>query len=236
MAKLSGLALMAGILLSVVASVLLPGNTIISPVDQTDFPEAVKALGDSAVLAQWMTFFSFLALVFMAFGLTWLYPLAGRQGGLGGRLLQFGIILTMIEWTVLFLATGMRHFVIHLMQRAELAADGSEFVAAALAIHTDMVSVTMTFLLLFPLASILVGLGLAQRFASMSIYKIGSYLMALGGAVGLVDFLIAINDAELGLDILLSVNFVALYVAAIGMFIIGLGMFQERSELVEETA
>ena len=48
----------------------------------------------------------------------------------------------MIEWSVLIIASGMRHFVIHLMQRSGLPDDGSlsaaDFEAAPLAVHTDI--------------------------------------------------------------------------------------------------
>ena len=83
----AGIALMAGVVLVFVASLFLPGNTLISPVDQTDFPEAVAALGDSAILTQWMTYISLIALLLMSFGILGLYPIASRQEGLGGRLL-----------------------------------------------------------------------------------------------------------------------------------------------------
>ena len=46
------LALMVGVALALVAPLFMPGNTFISPVDQTDFLAAREALGDSAVLAQ----------------------------------------------------------------------------------------------------------------------------------------------------------------------------------------
>ena len=77
----AGIALMAGVVLVFVASLFLPGNTLISPVDQTDFPEAVAALGDSAILAQWMTYISLIALLLMSFGILGLYPIASRRKG-----------------------------------------------------------------------------------------------------------------------------------------------------------
>jgi hypothetical protein len=112
--RYAGIALMVGVVLALVAPLFMPGYTLISPVDQTDFPAARDALGDSAVLAQWMTFLTLISLL-LSFGFLGLYPLASRQAGLGGKLLQFGIIATLIEWSILIIATGMRHFEIHLM-------------------------------------------------------------------------------------------------------------------------
>ena len=233
----AGLALMAGIIACFIGSMLMPG-TIIGPVDQTDFPLALQALGDSAVLAHWMTLITIISLLLMTFGLLSLFPLARRQGGLGGSMLQIGIIITVIEWSSLVIAGSMRHFAIHLMQRAGLGDFGSltalEFTEGAVTVYTVAVAVTLTFVATFPFGSALTGIGLSLRFASMGVYKIASYMMVLCGLVGLVNFLIALSVPDLGLDLLMYVNTVALYIGGIGLFITGLGMYRGRAELSEE--
>ena len=97
-------------------------------------------MGDNAGLAHWTTFIAIVSLLLLSFGLLGLYPAASRQGGLGGRLLQFGIIVSLIEWSALIIASGMRHLVIHLLQCGDLPDDGSlsaaDFEAAALAVPT----------------------------------------------------------------------------------------------------
>ena len=234
----AGLALMAGVVLVILASLFLPGNAFITPVDQTDFVAARDALGDNAVLAHWMTFITLASLLLLSFGLLALYPAASRQGGLGGRLLQFGIIVSVIEWVVLIIASGMRHFVIHLMQRSDLPADGTltaaDFQAAALAVHTDMTAVTLTFIALFPLATIMLGIGLSQRFGSMDVYKLTSLVLAVGGVIGLVVYLAAMNAPDLGIQTLLWINSVVLYIQSIGLFIIGYGMYKGRVEFAAD--
>ena len=173
----------------------------------------------------------------MTFGVLGLYPVASRQGGVAGKLLQFGIIVSIIEWGILIIATGMRHFVIHLMQRSDLAGGGSpspaEFASAALAVHTDMIAVTLAFVALFPIASIAVGLGLSKLFSSGGIYQGAAYVMALAGLVGLVNFLFAMNTPDLGLDAMLLINNIALYIGGICFIVIGYGMCQGRGEFAE---
>ena len=160
------------------------------------------------------------SLLLLSFGLLGLYPAASRQGGLGGRLLQFGIIVSLIEWSALIIASGMRHFVIHLMQRSDLPADGSlsaaDFEAAALAVHTDLTAVTLTFIALFPLATIMVGIGMSKRFDAMDVYKLTSYVLAIGGVIGLVIYLTAMNAPDLGIQTLLWVNSVIFCIQSIG--------------------
>ncbi len=237
--RYAGLALIVGVVLAFVAPLFMPGYTFINPVDQTDFSVARDALGDSPVLAQWMTFFTLIAMLLMSFGLLGLYPLASRQAGLGGKILQFGIIATLIEWSILIIATGMRHFEIHLLQRSALAIDGSQsaedFMAAALAVHMDVTAVTLAFVALAPLASSMVGLGLSKRFASMDLFKVACYLLVAGGLVGLVNFLFAMNSPDLGIQSLLLINTLVLYVQGVSLIIIGYGMYQGRNELTEES-
>ena len=229
---------MVGVFLSFVVPLFVPGYTLINAVDQTDFRAARDALGDSPILAQWMTFFTLVSLLLMIFGFLVLWPLASRQGGLGGRLLQFGIIATIIEWSILLVATGMRHFEIHLMQRRNQEADGSamaaEFEAAALAVHIDLTGITLAFVALAPIASSMFGLGLARRFASMDVYKAACYVLPAGGLIGLLNFLFAMNAPDAGLQTLLLVNTLVLYVQGVCLIIVGLGLFKGRRELAAE--
>ena len=235
--KYAGLALIAGVVVAFVAPIFMPGYALISPVDQTDFVAARDALGDSPVLAHWVNFISLISLSLMIFAFLVLYPLASRQGGLAGKILQFGIVASIIEWGILMVATGMRHFVIHLMQRSELA-EGTQardaFQDTALAVHTDMAAVTIAFVALYPLASIAVGLGLANRFASMDLYKITAYVMAAAGLLGLVNFLFAMSAPDLGFETLLLINNLALYIGGVCFIIVGYGMYRGRNELAEE--
>ena len=238
--RYAGLALMVGVLLSFVVPLFIPGYTLINPVDQTDFRAARDALGEMPILAQWMTFFTLIALLLMIFGFLGLLPLATRQGGLGGKLLQFGIIATIIEWMILFIATGMRHFEIHLMQRSNMETGGSElaaeFEAAALAMHIDVTGVTLAFVALAPIASSMFGLGLASRFASMDLLKVACYVLPAGGLVGLVNFLFAMNAPDTGVQSLLLVNTLVLYIQGVCLILVGFGMYQERKELTVENS
>ena len=229
---------MTGMVLAWIGGLFMPGYTFIGPVDQTDFPAAVAALGDSAILAHWMNFIMLVSLLLLIFGILRLYPLASRQAGAGGRLLQFGIITSIIEWSTIVIVVGMRHFEIHLLQRSNLPADGSlsaaEFEAAALAVHVDLTAVLLASVVLYPLASIMVGLGVAKRFASIGLYKGAGYAMAAAGLLGLVNFLFAMNVPDVGLQTLFLINSIALYVAGVCLFIIGFGMYRGRGEFAEE--
>ena len=235
----AGLALMVGVFLAFVAPLFMPGYAFIDSVDQTDFPLAVEALAGAPVLAQWMTFLTLVAMLIMSFGLLGLYPLASRQPGVWGRILQFGIIFTIIEWSIVVIVSGMRHFEIHLLQLTKPGSDSSmsaaDLEAAALAAHFEIAAVTMAFVALAPIASSLVGLGLSKRFNEMNFSKFGCYMLTLGGIVGLGNFLFALNSPDLGIQSLLFVNTIILYIQGISLIIIGYGMYSGRKELSEES-
>lgn len=235
--KRAGLALMISVALAWIAGLFMPGYGLIDPADQTDFAAARDALGDSAILAHWMNFITLIALLLMIFAFLSIYPLASRQAGAGGRLLQFGIITSIIEWSILIIVVGMRHFEINLMQRSNLADSGSQsaadFEAAALGVHFGMTAVLLAFVVMFTLASILVGLGLAKQLASTDLYKGAAYVMAASGLVGLINFLLAMNDPGLGLEALFTINGIALFAAGACLLIVGLGMYNGRIEFAE---
>ncbi len=227
---------MLGVALASIGSLFMPGNFLIATADPIDYASTVNAWADNAILAQWMTFIILIAMLLMVFGALGLYPLASTQGGLAGRLLQFGIVASIIEWSILVIAQGMRHFSIHLLQRDDIGHTGLDFAGAALEAHVLTIAVTMAFLALFPIATFLTGYGLAARFGSMDIYKIASYVLVIGGLVGFVNFIVALYLPEFGVNLLLYVNSAVLWIGGGCLFIIGLGMYKERSELTADAA
>ncbi len=238
--KHAGLALMVGMILAWIGGLFLPGFSIINPTDQTDFPAAVAALGDAAILAHWMNFIMLISMLLLIFGLLGFYPVASRQAGLGGKLLRFGIIASIIEWSTIIIVIGMRFFEIHLMQRSNMPHDGGEllpadFVAAALALHISLTAVLLASVMLYPLASIMVGLGIASRFASTNLYKVAGYVMAAAGLLGLVNILVAMNIPDAGIQNMFLINSIALYAAGVALFIFGFGMYRGQAELADES-
>ena len=99
-----------------------------------------------------------------------------------------------------------------------------------------MIAVTLAFVALYPIASIAVGLGLSARFASMDIYKGAAYAMAAAGLVGLVNFLFAMSAPDIGIQSLLVINNLALYVGGICFIVVGYGMYKGRTEFADEGA
>ena len=238
--KYAGIAMMVGIVLSVLSSLLYPGNTLVNGVDQTDFPAALEVIGDAPTLAHLMIFLSILAMLLISFGAFGLYPLATRRGGLSGTLLKFGIIISIIEWSIVIIGLGMRHFVTHLMQRATEAAAGSDdqvfFEETALVIHTTLTAVFLGFLTIYPFATMLVGLGVTKLIRTMNAVKIAAYVLLVSGAVGLITYLVAMfAPGDEPIVFLMAFN-ALLFIGSICLFIIGIGMYRGSEGLTEEGA
>lgn len=237
-ARYGGLALSIGIVLAIVAALLFPGGPVVDRVDQTDFSVAVQAMGEAPSLTHTMSFLTIVAMLLQIFGAVGLFHLASGQAGLGGTLLKFGAIASTIEWSIILIATGMRHFVTHLLQRGAYAADGSEIQIAfnngALFVYTDMIGLLVAYIALFPLASALVGLGLVGRFPTMSLFKIAAYGLIVAGAAGLVNFLVAMYTSGPDPWTFLIISNVLLNIAALCLFVIGIGMYQSRRGLAEQ--
>ena len=237
-AKYGGLALSTGIVLAIVAAMLFPGGPVIDRVDQTDFSVAAATMGEAPTLTHTMSFLTIVAMLLQIFGAVGLFHLASGHGGLGGALLKFGAVASIVEWSIIILATGMRHFVTHLLQRGANAADGSEiqmgFNNAALATYVDMIGVFVAFIALFPIASALVGLGLVGRFPTMNLYKLAAYGLIVAGAAGLVNFLVAMYTSGPDPWAFLIISNALLNIAALCLFVTGIGMYQSRVELAEE--
>lgn len=233
--KLAGIALAVGIVLSVTSSLLFPGGMLINPVDQTDFPEAIRVIGETPTLAHVTIFLSIVAMMLISVGAFGLFPIAARQGGLSGTLLQFGIILSIIEWSIIIIGLGMRHFVTHLMQRAANTSDEA-FAEAALVVHTDLTGLLLGFIAIFPFASMLMGIGVAGLIQSMNAFKVAAYLLILSGALGLITYLVAMFTPGDEPVVYLTIFNTLLLIGSIGLFVIGIGMYQGREGLSEEGA
>ncbi|MXZ03095.1 MAG: hypothetical protein F4Y88_05305 [Chloroflexi bacterium] len=238
--KYAGIAMMIGILLSIVASLLYPGNAVVYRVDQTDFPAALEVIGDAPTLTHTTIFLSIIAMLLISFGAYGLFPLATRLGGLAGTLLKFGIIISIIEWSINIIGLGMRQFVTHLMQRANDAAAGSEnqilLEETALSVHTTLTAVFLAFITIYPFATMLFGYGVGKLIQTMNAFKIAANVLVVSGAAGLITYLVAMFAPGDDPLVYLMIFNILLFIGSICLLVIGLGMYRGSEGLTEEEA
>ena len=202
--------------------------------DQTDFPVALEAMADNASLAHLASMLSIIGMFLYAYcALTWLR--LPRQTGLGGSLLRLGVFASLFGWALYAIAMGMRHFSIHLMQRGmQSGADQAYFADLALSVYAPMAGIVIALVTVYPVASMLVGLGLASRFKSMSISRLASYGLVLMGVLAGINFLVLQHVPDIDPAVLLRNDNGMLAFGSLCFIIIGLGMYRGHSDLTSE--
>ncbi len=235
--RTAGLSLALGVVLALVGSFLFPGGPLVDGVDQTDFEAAVGALAGNPELSHATTLIVIVAMLLHGYGFLALFALGRGRGGLMGPGLRFGLILSLFAWAVFAVSQGKRIMVIHLMQRsdvAESAATRDMFETAALTGHTEMIGLLVGFMVFFPFATMLVGLGLVPRFERMDLLKAACYGFVVVGAAALVNFLYAMFIPDTDLEAHLVVHNLLSLVGSLCLLILGIGMYRGRSELVPD--
>ena len=237
--RTAGLALALGVVLALVGSFLFPGGPLVDGVDQTDFDASVGALARNPELSHATTLVVIAGMLLHAYGFLALFGLGRGHGGFMGPGLRFGLILSLFAWAVFAVSQGKRIMVIHLMQRADGAETESArdvFETAALTGHTEMIGLLIGFMVFFPFATMLVGLGLAPRFEGMDLLKAACYGFVVVGALALVNFLYAMFIPDTDLETHLVLHNLMSLVGSACLFIVGIGMYQGRSELVADNS
>ena len=164
----AGLALMAGVVLSIPAFLFHPGGVSISPVDLNYFPATIAVLTDHASLTHIITMVLVLSVFLEAYGFFALTRIRSRAGSPSGYALRFGVIGMLFSYGALALEYGTRHMVIHITAHGVTGESGVAPALAtpdlALTIYTVGVALHITFLFVSALAALLLGLGLAAPF------------------------------------------------------------------------
>ena len=228
------MALIAGVILTIIASLLFPGGPLIDSVDQGDFPASIAVMSDSGTITHVPTLALIIGTLLEGYALLAFFRLLGRKGSLADSALRFGLVASLFGWGVFIVGMGMRHMVVHVTQHGVGAGASPDLDGLALTIYTAMAGMHFAFLAVYPFAAMLFGLGLAPRFQTMNAFKLASYGMVLVGAVGLINIVLVqhIHDVDVGLFALISNSFLML--GAVFFLILGVGMYQGRSEFTGE--
>lgn len=238
--RTAGISLMAGVMVAFFPSLLTPGGWLISPVDQANYAETLEVLSRYPSLAHVTAMAAAMSMLLYGYGLLGLFRLNAVPGSRLSSLLQYGVITSLFGWGIFLIAMGKRHMTVHLIQRSMEASENPELqnvlFNAALNGYADMAGLILAFLTIYPFASMMVGVGLAPRFRSMNIYKIASIGLFVIGAAGFINFVVAQHFPTIALDLLLGVNNSLLSVGALCLFIVGLGMYRQRPELLPDEA
>lgn len=230
--RLGGLALLVGVAFSILASFLQPGG-VLDPVDQTDFKVALEAAAAKASFSHLSSMLSIGGMFLYGYGaFAWLR--LARQGP-GGTWLRLGAYVSVFGWSLYLVAMGMRQFSVHLMQRGmQPGADQAMYESLAVNSYAAMAGIVVALVSVYPVGSILVGIGLSSRFDSMSIFKVASYGFLVVGVVGAINHLVLQHVPTIDPMVLLTNDNGMQALGSLCFVVIGLGMYRGRSELTSE--
>ncbi|MDE2938404.1 MAG: hypothetical protein OXR67_05745 [Chloroflexota bacterium] len=232
--KSAGLALMGGVILSIPAFLFHPGGIFISPVDLNDFPATIAVLSDYASLTHVITMVMVLSLFLESYGFFALTRIRSRVGSLSGYALRFGVIGMLFSYGALALELGTRHMVVHIATHGVTGQAGVDPALGlpdlALTVYAAGIGLHVTFLFVSALAALCLGLGLAAHFATLNIYRIAGYGVALVGVAGLVNVVLVQHFHGVDFALLAIITNLVLLIGTIWLFIIGLGLYKGISE------
>lgn len=233
--RVGGLALIAGVILSLAASLFFPGGALIDTVDAGDFAATITTMANNASLTHVTTLGVTFALLLEAYGVLTLLGLTSRQGGLADAALRFGVITSILGWGLFIIESGTRHMAVHVTLHGVGGGTGPnvqpQLDELALTVYTAGAAVHFAFLAVSSVAAIFLGIGLASRFSTMNLFKAATYGMVLVGVLGLVNLIIIQHIHDIELSVVALVSNGALTVGAVCFLVFGIGMYKGRSEL-----
>ena len=201
--KTAGIALIAGLILTLFASLLYPGGVLIDSVDQTNFHGAIAAMSDNANITHAMT------LLFIPCNPDGGVRLArARSAGRPGRKpcrhsFAIRVRRNCIQLGLVHCRTGLKaHGRPHNTARSgrwDRLGSAAQLQTLAEAVYSGGAAVHVAFLSVASVAATFLGLGLAARFGAMNVFKLAAYGMVLVGVVGLLNLGVAqhIHDIDL---------------------------------------
>ena len=122
------------------------------------------------------------------------------------------------------------------LRAGEGTAQQVEFADLAVSSHITMMGLLLAFMVVNPIASILVGLGLTTRFSNLNIYMLAAYGLIVIGLGGFVNMVLALLLDNPDVVLHLAISQLFLLVGSLCLFAVGAGMCLGRSELVAEDA
>ncbi len=222
--RAAGLALMAGVALIFIASLVSVGGLSVDAVNYSDFGATMDMLMDNSGMHQAAGILFMLAVILMAFGAASLLRLSHRHT-LADLGLRLGVGVMLFAWGVYIVQLGMQFVVIE--------AGGED--GAASTVLALITGVHFGFIALGALGSFLIGVGVAARFEGVNLFVIAGYGLALMGVAEAANLVISsVSDVDLGL--LLTINNVLLALGGLWLFIIGFGIYRGEPALTPQGA
>ena len=226
---------MIGVILVSLATLFVPGGILSDNVDQSDFPDAVKVLADNATASHATTLLIIVGILLYAYGVLPLFAAVRNSAGEVNHSLRMGLLGIMFSWGIYIVQMGARHVVVHIETHGIGTSNDADI---SLAVHAVGAALYFAFLSLSSLSSILLGIGLAARTGSVArtgainIYQLAAYGFVVVGLLLLITIAAVEHFHDLSYNLLVLISGSVLVLGALCYFVIGLGMYRGRPEIV----
>ncbi len=227
------MAIVGGLVVMIIALIFYPGGWLIDASDPLDFQETIDAMTGNDNLTHALSFLVILAALSITYGLFSFWRLSGPAGSLGHSLLRFGILVNLFHYGVYILTMGMRNLLVAVAQHRDALAAPEQADQLMLVLHAGSGGLHYAFVTISSVSGILLGIGLARRFSSLGVSAAACWVFALAGIAGLINVFVG-QQAEVEPEAFIMVSNIILFVAAVALLVIGIGMLRGESELVPE--
>jgi hypothetical protein len=231
--KAAGWAIVGGLAVLMVALILYPGGWLIDATGSTDFQSTIDAMVENDNLSHVVLFTVVIACLVVSYGILSFWRLTDDDDAL----LRFGVLLNLFHYGIYILTMGMRHMLVAIAQHQDaIEVDGVPATAAQINDYLVMLQATSGglhygFVVVSSVSGVVLGYALARRFASLNVYAAACWMFCLAGVAGLLNAFIG-QQAEAAPEAFVIVSNLVIFVAAIALFVIGVGVLRGERELV----
>ncbi len=233
--KTAGWAIVGGLALLLIALILYPGGWVVDATSSLDFQSTIDAMVENDNLSHAVFFAVIIACLAISYGLFWFWRLSDS----GDALLRFGILLNLFHYGIYILTMGMRHMLVAIAQhQGDIEVDGVAASAAQINDYLVMLQATSgglhyAFAVVSSVSGVVLGLALARRFGALNSYAAACWVFCLAGVAGLLNAVIG-QQAEVAPAAFVATSNIVIFIAALALLVIGVGVLRGERELVPD--
>ena len=230
-----GLAIVGGLVLMIIALLLYPGGWLVDATSSLDFQATIDAMVENDNLSHVVLYAVIIASLAISYGIFSFWRLSDSDD----VLLRFGILLNLFHYGIYILTMGMRHMLVAIAQhQSDIEVDGVAASAEQINDYLVMLQAASgglhyAFAIVSSVSGVVLGLALARRFGSLNLYATACWVFCLAGVAGLLNAFIG-QQAEVAPAAFVVVSNLVLFVAALALLVIGVGVLRGEPELVPE--
>ena len=218
-----------------VALFLYPGGWVVDATNSMDFQSTIDAMIENDNLSHVVLSGVIIASLAISYGIFAFWRLTDSSD----VLLRFGILLNLFHYGIYILTMGMRHMLVAIAQHQDdievngVAATPEQINEYLVVLQAASGGLHYAFAVVSSVSGVVLGLALARRFGSLNVYASACWVFFLAGVAGLLNAGIG-QQVEMAPAAFVVASNLVLFVAAIALLVIGIGVMRGERELVPD--